>query len=491
MNSIIESADVNILNGTLVGRIDFLPGLNIICGENGTLKTKLLQSLKSEQYNSSTSSRPRIQAISPKRNSERRALEQAIQFMRQNNRNYDTYIGEAGGQQLNDRTFANYPSLVELFFYSYDRKCRDGSAPTLHMKNVETEFNEVVGSVFPEYEIAAEWNASQGRPMVQISKRGNIVVPIEELSLGEQEVLSLIANIYVSKDAYETFLIDEPEVHLNWGLEERLFDFLNDFCGKYEKQMIVVTHSRAVFLPQFISKVQFLVWNEQQRVVPTKEITPDQRRRIAGEAISVLKLGGTEVPTVFVEDKIHGLIVDKLAKTIDVSIATAQCGTKSNVRSLFKRSKQDGGWSNSLFVEDGDNEGPPPFAGEDFLHIDKYCMENYLLDFRVITSRWGLPETDIKEKLFSCIDNSKEKILGKNKFLDFLWDQFRSDQLTPSLLAKLDASIVLECFCKKLDSTVSDYIASYIEEAKTLGMLEEVFPSGLVGWIRSRATSPG
>ncbi|MDI1251710.1 AAA family ATPase [Thermomonas sp.] len=489
MTSIIESADVNILNGTLIGKIDFLPGLNIICGENGTLKTKLLQSLKSEQYNSSANVRPRIQAISPKRNSERRALEQAIQFMRQNNRNYDTYIGEAGGQQLNDRTFANYPSLVELFFYSYDRKCRDGSAPTAHMKDVEAEFNEVVGSVFPEYAIAADWNAAQGRPMVQISKRGNIVVPIEELSLGEQEVLSLITNIYVSKDAYETFLIDEPEVHLNWGLEERLFDFLNDFCEKYEKQMIVVTHSRAVFLPQFINKVQFLVWNEQQRVVPTKEITPDQRRRIAGEAISVLKLGGTEVPTVFVEDSIHELIVDRISKVTGVTIATAQCGTKSNVRSLFKRSKQDGGWSNSLFIEDGDNEGAPSFAGPDFLHLDKYCMENYLLDARVVTSLWSISEEEFRERLFSCISNSKDKILGKNKFLEFLWGQFRSDQLTPSLLAKLDASLVLECFCKRFDVTVTEYITNYIGQANALDLLEKVFPENLVSWIRERAMS--
>jgi hypothetical protein len=144
-----------------------------------------------------------------------------------------------------------------------------------------------------------------------------------------------------------------------------------------------------------------------------------------------------------------------------------------------------------LFIEDGDNEGAPSFAGPDFLHLDKYCMENYLLDARVITSLWSISEDEFRAMLFSCISDNKDKILGKNKFLDFLWIQFRSDQLTPSLLAKLDASLVLECFCKKFDATVTEYIAAYIEGANALDLLEEVFPEELIAWIRgSNGTSP-
>ena len=43
----IVSANVNILD-LLVGNIQFLPGLNIVSGENGTLKTRLLQQMRNE-----------------------------------------------------------------------------------------------------------------------------------------------------------------------------------------------------------------------------------------------------------------------------------------------------------------------------------------------------------------------------------------------------------------------------------------------------------
>lgn len=484
MTAKIDSADVDILNGTLTGHIDFNGRLNIVCGENGTLKTKLLQSLKGEQYVSGSATRPRIQAISPKRNSERRAVDAAIQFMRQNNRTYETYIGEVGGQQVNDQTFSNYPSLGELFFYLYERKGSDGQTPPIqHMQAVETEFNNVISEVFAEYRLVAEWNANLSRPQLLIRKRGVTLVQLHELSLGEQEVLSLITNIYASKDRYDTFLIDEPEVHLNWSLEERLFGFFDSFCDQYDRQIITVTHSRAIFLPRFVDKVTFLVWNDQQRVVPTKEINTDQRRRIAGEAISVLRLGDTSKITIFLEDSAHAAVVSAVAEVLGVDIAIAECGPKSNVRSLFKRSKLDGGWNGSLFLEDGDNEGPPPFADTHFLHLDKYAIENYLLDFRVISANWSLSVEDCVHYLYECIALQREKILGKNRFLEFLWAQLREEHLVPELLGKLDGSLVLPCFAKKFNLTFGDYVSSYVNCAHRMGLLNEIFPTKLISWL--------
>jgi predicted ATPase len=486
MTAKIDSADVDILSGMLSGHIDFNPGLTIICGENGTLKTKLLQSLKGEQYVTASAARPQIQAISPKRNSERRAVDAAIQFMRQNSRTYETYIGEAAGQQVNDRTFSNYPSLGELFFYLYERKGNDGETPPVqHMHAVATEFNNVIGEVFPEYRLVAEWSATLSRPQIQIRKRGATLVPLHELSLGEQEVLSLITNIYASKDRYDTFLIDEPEVHLNWSLEERLFGFLDSFCDKYDKQIIAVTHSRAVFLPRFIDKVIFLVWNDQQRVIPTKEISVDQRRRIAGEAISILRLGETSKPTIFLEDSAHSVVVNALASVLGADIAITQCGPKSNVRSLYKRAKLDGGWSNSLFLEDGDNEGAPSIAGAKFLHLDKYCIENYLLDFRVISEAWSVPVQVCVHRLYECVASQREKILGKNRFLEFLWAQLREEHLTAELIGKLDGSLVVPCFAKKFDQTYEDFVASYVSCAQRMELLVEIFPNPLLTWLRS------
>lgn len=480
----IGSANIDLLNGTLLGRIDFLPDFNIICGENGTLKTKFLQSLKDGRFNS-IDGQPRILAISPKRNSERRALETVFNFMRQNNRSYDTFIGEAGGQQLNDRTYSNYPSIGELFIYLFEKKCRDGQSATDHMASVEVEFNQVIAAVFPEYKLIAEWDATQGRPQIQVSKRGTITVPLQELSLGEQEVLSLITYIYSSKDAYDTFLIDEPEVHLNWSLEEKLFYFFDCFCNKYDRQIVVVTHSRAAFLPAFLPKVNFFVWNDQNRVIPVKNINNEQRRRIAGEAIAMLSLGADRARTVFVEDSAHEKVISSLAAILDADIVITQCGNKSNVRALYKRSLADGGWESALFIEDGDNEGPPDFAGEKFIHLQKYCIENYLLDVDIISEEFDVSLDYSSKIICESIIQNKEKVLGKNKFLDFLIDQLKVDDLNAERISKFDASCILPSVASKLGMALDDYINRYISQAKKAGRLSHVMPVEIVDWIIS------
>jgi hypothetical protein len=487
MQTFIQRADLNVLEGRLSGSIEFAPGLNIVCGENGTLKTKLLQSLKGNLFVSSNPQRPpRIQAISPKRNSERRTWDAALQFVRQNNRSYDTFVGEAEGQPLNDHTFSNYPSLGELFLYIFDKKCRDGQAPITHMRDVEREFNETISRVFPEYRLVAEWTA-QGRPSVQVEKRGTMLVPIHLLSLGEQEVLALIANIYAARDAHDVFLIDEPEVHLNWSLEERLFGFFDFFCATYQRQIVAVTHSRAVFLPQFIKKVTFLVWTPESRVVPTKEISPEQRRRIAGEAISVLHLGGSAAPSAYVEDTAHETIIRRVAEKLGVVLSVAVCGNKSNVRSLYKRLKMDDGLDKTVFVEDGDGEGAPPFAGESFVHLDKYCFENYLLDSRVAAHAFAISEDEFRSLILGKISLKRSEVLGRNKFLEFLLAQLRQEHLTEDLLSKLDASVVVPSIAASFGLTFEDYVERYVNSANALGLLGEVFPADLLGKIRQMA----
>jgi predicted ATPase len=267
MNNHILRANLNI-RGLLQGVMEFTPGLNIISGENGTFKTQLLQTLKN--YGgvepSNPTQQPRIQAISPKRNSQRQAFEQMLQVFRQNNRTLEAMQNERISGQINDTTFDNYPSLAECFYLIFDHRCRDGADRQNHMSQVTLEFNKVINSVFPHYSLVSTWNLQNGTPNIQMRKQNNIEFPIESLSLGEQEVLSLISNIDSTKDTVDVYLIDEPEVHLNWQLEEKLFIFLDELCKQHNKQAIVVTHSRTIFKPRFLPKTQFLYWNEDGQV---------------------------------------------------------------------------------------------------------------------------------------------------------------------------------------------------------------------------------
>jgi len=354
MGNYIQSADFNIQNGLLEGSMSFLPGLNILSGENGTFKTKLLQAIKKNKATRhlfDPQSPCRIQAISPKRNAQRRAFQVVFEQFRRENKNLEGVINE---RNINDAAFEDYPALGDLYYVVYEDFCKDGGNQKEKMEQTTNEFNKVIKKIFERYELSTDWNESTGSPTIELLKHGIIHVPLEGLSLGEQEILSLAINIHSSIDRYDVFLIDEPEVHLNWHLEERLFEFFDDYCNEYKKQIIAATHSRVVFKERYRSRTQFLTWNEKGKVICGKNVSDDQRHRIAGEAIEILKLGDFSKPTFFVEDNTHYTVLECLAKELGINVMITKCGNSSNVRSLYQFSKIDSGWDNSYFIEDGE-----------------------------------------------------------------------------------------------------------------------------------------
>jgi len=152
MGNRIASANLNILKGILQGSMEFSPGLNIISGENGTLKTQLLQSLRSGSAEAFENGQPlRMQAFSPKRNSERRASEAILQYFRQNNRTWEANLNERASSQINTAGFDNYASLGDLYYLIFEHRCKDGENRRNHMDLVALEFNSVINAVFQNY----------------------------------------------------------------------------------------------------------------------------------------------------------------------------------------------------------------------------------------------------------------------------------------------------------------------------------------------------
>jgi energy-coupling factor transporter ATP-binding protein EcfA2 len=480
MTNTILRADLNVQNGLLTGPITFQPGLNFISGENGTLKTKLLQFLRSAGvppiHTGQPASTPlRRQAFSPRRNAQRRSFHQIIDQLRRENVQLDGLINE---KDINDASYENYPSLGDLFYVVYNYLSRDGEKPPKHyMASAAAQFNAVIVQVFPNYRLHAEW--IDGSPSISIAKNNMAPIPLEGLSLGEQEILSLAANIYSSRDRYDVFLVDEPEVHLNWHLEEQLFRFFDDFCRTHKKQMIVVTHSRAIFKPEMLARAQFLAWTEEGKVVVTKTITPEQRRRIAGEAIDIIRLDAISRPTYFVEDRRHVLIVSAIAEKVGAAVSVVECGTKANVRSLFQLARIDGEGTQSVFIEDGDNEGAP-FSAENFIHLDKYCLENYLIDFQILGELSKKSVADIQEMLRESIFDKRSKIFSRNKFFEFLAASVKASDITEVNLSKLDASEIIDDVAASCTADFGVYVERYVDRAMQTGRLRDVFPAALI-----------
>lgn len=481
MQNYIESVNLNILD-VLKGEMNFLSGLNLISGENGTFKTRLLQTLKSTAgiKIKNSQSALQIQAISPKRNSERRTADSIIQANRQQNRLLDNVMNERLGAQINDTTFENYPSLSDLYYLVFEQRTRDGSARINHMKALTKEFNLVINAIFENYKLISKWNENTGAPSIEIKKGNAKAFPIESLSLGEQEILSLVANIYTAKDRVDVFIIDEPEVHLNWHLEHRLFQFLNELCEKYSKQAIVVTHSRAIFKEQFLPKSQFLYWGEDKQIHWGKSLTKNQYERIAGEAIEIIRMGDSTKLTFYVEDKDHVTFLNCLLERLSLDATVIPCGNSSNVKSLFNQSKKEGHWQNSYFLIDGDNQGNPFPNETNFIHLPVYCIENYLLNPSILAKIFGKTEQDIREIILETIREKRANILKKNQFFEFLFDSLYEEHITYERLCKLDASEIVNEVASKLGMSVDELTAKTLMFIFSNKKENEILPENLL-----------
>jgi AAA domain, putative AbiEii toxin, Type IV TA system len=486
MGNHIARANLNILNGTLQGTMEFMPGLNIISGENGTLKTQLLHSLRGGAAVPAQLDSPlRIQAISPKRNSERRATEAILEYVRQTNRTWETNLNERAGAQINVSGFDNYASTGELYHLIFNHRCKDGSDRRAHMDTVASEFNEIIQAVFPHYRVLATWDDRLGAPRVRLSKNAEVEIPIEALSMGEQEVLSLMLSLSTGRENIDVYLIDEPEVHLNWHLEERLFTFLDNLCESHGKQAIVVTHSRVIFKPMFLPKAQFLSWGEDKRVTWGRELSKQQRTRLAGDAIEIVALGDFSKTTFFVEDSSHAEIIEAIACLKSISINTSQCGNATNVISLYKYQLSNVTWSNAYFVIDGDNQGNPFPADQRFIHLPYYCIENILLDPETLAATSSRSLGDVRKIMLELIVANRNRVFLKNKFFEFLADSLSVDHMTFDRLKLFDASLIVKGVVSQLGlGSVKEVLPKYLAHAESIGRLSTLIPNQLMQAIQ-------
>lgn len=487
MNNYIESTgpNLNVLNGLFSSTVKFSPRLNFISGENGTLKTKFLQQLKGGQNIICHQNNPcTIQAVSPQRRAVRKNVEAILQQLRQENTNLKSLNKM---RNINDNVFENYPSLGELYYALYNDLCGDGGNQIEKMNEVTELFNKFIKSLFSHYELISKWENK--KPTIYLLKNGISHVPLEGLSLGEQEMLSLVANFYTSRGIYDVFLVDEPEVHLNWHLEETLFQYLDDFCEEYQKQMIIVTHSRAIFKKRFISKTQFFVW-EEGKVTCTKNISKEQRIRIAGDAIEIIRWGDFLRTTFFVEDAAHEKVVLAIAEMFGADVDVFLLGSSSKVESHYKVFKKEGRLKNVFFIIDGDNEKHSFPNNDSFIHLNKYCIENYLLDINVASEITDKSKDEIRQIIFDLIFDNDHNIFKKNKNLDFLLVKFKVEDITDENLSKFDVSVIMNKYLSKIEMSLKEYIWKYISKCHELGKIHSILPYQIVEAINKSLDIP-
>lgn len=470
-NSFIESVSINLFNGLFNTEIKFHNGLNIIGGENGTGKTQLIQQLKNGNrkfFNDIPTDR--IVVFNPLRNAEKRTQEQIVQNLRSQDMSLKKINEALKGFAINDSQLTIYYSFGELFILAYEDLLyeNEGSIGKAVEKTKES-FNNVLQQIFFEYEITAEWKDK--RLSLSVRKQNGIQVPIEALSRGEREVLALIFNIYANRNEQDIFLIDEPEIHLNWSLERGLFRFLDLFCEKYDKQIITATHSRVIFESEFIPKTQFLVWENRQIVVkekPTNEI----KTKIGGDALQLITALDINKAAFYVEDNLQKQVVEFLSKSFSKDIFVFEAGNKENVKNLCRYFTKNG-VRNTYFLVDGDNEG----IGDEFRNINnyvqlqKYCVESYFFNLPMLVKISAKTRSKVKNTIKDAIINSSE-----NKHTKVFKKLAETTEISEDVLETYNAKEIIAQVATGLGfRNKKDLINKFLEHCKKENKLDIIF----------------
>ena len=504
--AIIKSIRMNEFAGAFSETINFQNGLNILSGENGTAKTTILKRIKEYCNNNSgdiviESNDPQVKspnqlqifAMSPKRNAEKSGLDQVFARLRRENKTFDTFFNETRNKVIVDTTFDSYSSFGELFIYYYDLSMKGGDkTPKSVTEAITTEFNSVLKQVFPTYEIAAQWEATSDKPVLKLKVNDVGFIDLQQISCGQSEVMSLMFNLYVSRDKYHVYLIDEPEIHLNWNLERGVFEFLDWFCTTYSKQVILTTHSRIIFKDKFIPKCIFLTWNKKVLEVKSS-ISEREREAIVGDIATNVLVAAPDPRSFFVEDIAHKNAIDALASHFGKPATVVVCGDSDNVKSLFRLTlAKSSSWADrGYFIVDGDNQGPiKEFSGETrFIKLSRYSIESYLFNTATMTKALSINENDLRAFLLDTIKNHRQKIFSKggkaSKLAQELVLKLKPEDLNDGFFAILDCSDMLPFVLDKYHLSAELLWSKFVGQAATDHVLEKVFDKELLAAIQS------
>jgi predicted ATPase len=381
----VTSVVANILSAPSPVTVEFESGVNFLSGENGTGKSRLLQFVKERSSEPAVvitndgSVITRIAFYNPKRNAQKREIAGLLQEMRQQGKTHEAVISQLN-QNYADQGYVEYPNFTDFFVGAVDNAIgRRMMKADKAVEYVRKEFESVIQKVLPHFTVSAKWDNTSNPPQPQLllNKYAHQLSPTQ-VSVGENEILALVFSVFSSRDTYDLYLLDEPEVHLNWSLEKNLFDFFDWFAKKYNKQIIIATHSPVVFESKYSDRVHFLSWdgaNVQSSRVPTETTIATLASRVAA---TIVKLDDAHDLTFFVEDTSHKLVVDAIARAKGKNVYIVEVGSRDKVLSL-NRALQ-GHLSKSVFMVDGDNDSAGRVTSAPVLVLAKYCIENYLLD---------------------------------------------------------------------------------------------------------------
>jgi energy-coupling factor transporter ATP-binding protein EcfA2 len=323
---------------------------------------------------------------------------------------------------------------------------RNGECPTREQPPLDRLF-DLFTEIFPS--ITLEYNSSNKQ--LRCKKNGQVYPP-SQLSDGEKQIFSLLADIVILGGDNRLVLADEPELNLNPGLANRFWDLI-----EYElpnSVFVYATHSVSFAMRANVERV-FVLSNENSNITEIKNIAEIDAKELPAFLGSIPAILSSTKAVVVEgrENSLDTLVYRWLIKQKDVEIVPV--GGCKDVKDIANKT---GVWTalapsvKILGVIDRD------FRSEDLLSSENFpnCV---VLPYHEIESYLCHPK--LIYQVASKIGNI-ERIPTEVELLEFIVEEFKK------LLVPIVARRVSERATIQLGVSIPRHLLSQITDQSIL-----------------------
>lgn len=282
--------------------------------------------------------------------------------------------------------------------YVREALAKQAGATFTENESVTLTLQELFQTFFPDKEFLGPRPTADGGLVFPVKVGGREEHDLDELSSGEKEILYGYLRLRNSAPKHSIILLDEPELHLNPGLARRLPDFYNRHLAvSQDNQVWLITHSDAM-LRESVGNSDYSVFhmapsayraegeNQAKPIAAAKEFEAAVVDLVGD--LAAYKPGAKLV--VFEGSEDSEFDVRMTAELFPKFAAQVNCisGTNKNrVKGLYdalERMTQSGAIPVKVYAVTDADADHPGIVGANELSWDRYHIENYLLEARVL-----------------------------------------------------------------------------------------------------------